>query len=61
MTQSRHRDTVAERTLRNIRPGSCGSLGLEVGGVDHLSLLLGFFGNEPAEVGGWKCGGSVGF
>src|SRR5215813_9907662 len=33
----------AERVLRNIPPGSRGSLGLEVDGVDHLSPLLGFF------------------
>src|SRR5262249_49173113 len=40
----------AERVLRNIPPGSRGSLGLEVGGVDHLSPLLGFFCHERPEI-----------
>src|SRR5262245_54105636 len=29
---------------------SCGSLGFDVGGVDHLGPLLGFFGNERPEI-----------
>src|SRR5262249_25513503 len=38
----------------------CGSLWFDVGSSDHLAPLLGFFGNELAEVGrrAWKCGGT---
>src|SRR6516164_144935 len=41
----------AERVLRNIRPGSRGSLRLDVGGPDHLAPLLGFGGEELAKFG----------
>src|SRR5262252_3445376 len=36
----------AERVLRNIRPGSRGSLRLDVGRPDHLAPFLGFVGDE---------------
>src|SRR5262249_57537756 len=42
----------AERVLRNIRPQSCGSLRLDVGEPHHLAPLLGFLGDEFAEIGG---------
>src|SRR5204863_8356107 len=41
----------AERVLRDIRPGSRGSLRLDVGGPDHLAPLLGFGGEELAKFG----------
>src|SRR5262245_42497799 len=45
------RQAFADRTLRNISPGSCRSLGLDVGGPDHLAPFLGFRGDEAAKVG----------
>src|SRR5262245_3800255 len=46
----------AERALRNIRPGSRGSLRLHARELDHLGPLLGFLRNEFPEIGGraWK-------
>jgi hypothetical protein len=41
----------AQRTLRNIWPGSSGSLGLDVGGPDHLGPFLGFVDDQLAELG----------
>ena len=40
----------AERTLRNIGPA--GLVRLDVGPPDHLAPLLGFLGDQLAEVGG---------
>src|SRR5215468_11961605 len=42
----------AERTLRNISPGSRGSLRLDVGVPDHSAPFFGVFDDELAEVGG---------
>src|SRR5689334_303681 len=37
-----------------------GSIGLGTGEFDNLAPLFGFYGDEPAEVGGraWKCSGA---
>ena len=42
-----------------IGAGIAGSLRLDAGELHHLAPLLGFLGDELAEVGGraWKCGG----
>src|SRR5262249_52004957 len=42
----------AERALRNISPGSRGSVRLDVEGPDDLGPFLGFVGDELAKVGG---------
>src|SRR5262245_5303085 len=51
-TGSLPRSGLVQRTLRNISAVSPRSLGLDVGGPDHLAPLSGFGGDEPAEVGG---------
>src|SRR5262245_28128115 len=40
----------AERALRNIGSGTAASVRLDVARPDHLTPLLGFVGDEPAEV-----------
>jgi hypothetical protein len=47
-TALRRQGLIAERTLWN---ASLGLLRLDVGGPDHLGPLLGFVGDELAEVG----------
>src|SRR5215471_7878016 len=42
----------AERTLRNIGIETTASVRLDVGRPDHLTPLVGLFGDEPADVGG---------
>src|SRR5262249_52936670 len=51
-TRAALREGFARRTLRNIRPGSRGSLRLDAREPHHLGPLLGFRGDEAAKVGG---------
>src|SRR5262249_28800577 len=50
LTRSPRRLLFAERALRNVWPGSRGSLRLDFGRPDHLGL--GFLGAQLAEVAG---------
>ena len=49
----------AERVLRNIRPGSRGSLRLDVGGPEHLGPVLNVVRDEFPQFGGRACKGRI--
>src|SRR5262245_49140888 len=55
LTDSSHRDAFAERALRNIGAGACGSLWLDVGGADHLGPFLSLFGHKLCKFCGRAC------
>src|SRR5262245_21809205 len=54
LIRSPRRPLFAERTLRNISPGSRGSLRLDVGRANDLGPLVSFMGDQLAEFGGRK-------
>src|SRR5262249_41069300 len=47
---------LVQRTLRNIAPGSSGSLGLDVGGPDHLAPFFSFLLKPPPVIRGRAAG-----
>src|SRR5262245_7161489 len=54
LIRSPRRPLFAERTLRNISPGSRGSLRLDAGRANDLGPLVSFMGDQLAEFGGRK-------